>query len=201
MILKPAWPPEYPELSSARLSMRPPIEEDSEMWRELRRRNKVHLQPFEPSWPHNALLQSFFTRRLRYQKKEWLNDRSYSFFVFLNGNSNADTDKTLVGGMNINNVSRGAAQFASLGYWIDKDHQNQGLMGEVLELSLKFSFSYLNLERINAATLVDNIPSQRVLIRAGFEEEGFAKAYIQINGMRHDHKLYGLNKADWAACV
>tara|TARA_R110002124_G_scaffold149220_1_gene315164 strand:+ start:329245 stop:329829 length:585 start_codon:yes stop_codon:yes gene_type:complete len=190
MILKPVWPPEYPELSSARLSLRPPMESDSAVWRDLRRRNKVHLQPYEPSWPHNALLESFFTRRLRFQKKEWLNDRSYSFLVFLKTGE-------LVGGMNVNNVARGAAQFASLGYWIDKDHQNQGLMGEVLELSLKFCFSYLNLERINAATLLDNLPSQRVLIRAGFEEEGIAKAYIQINGLRQDHKLYGLNKADW----
>jgi len=56
------------------------------------------------------------------------------------------------------------AQFASLGYWIDKDHVNQGYMGEVMTLSLKFCFSFLKLERVNAATLVDNAPSQRVLI-------------------------------------
>lgn len=190
MILQRAWPPEYPELKSERIYLRPPQDEDNQIWRDVRRRNKSHLQPFEPLWPQNALLDSFFRRRLRYQQKEWLNDRNYSLLVFTH-------DDVLIGGMNINNVARGAAQYATLGYWIDKGHINQGYMGEVMELALKFCFSFLKLERVNAATLEHNIASQRVLLRAGFEEEGFAKAYIQINGERQDHKLYGLNKPEW----
>ena len=193
MILQPVWPPEYPKLETARIYLRPPIDKDNEAWREVRRRNMVHLQPYEPRWPDGGLQDSFFRRRLRYQQKEWLNDRNYSLLVI------KKEDDAIIGGMNINNVSRGAAQFASLGYWIDKDHVNQGYMGEVMTLSLKFCFSFLKLERVNAATLVDNAPSQRVLTRAGFTEEGLAKGYIQINGVRADHKLYGLNKADWCA--
>ncbi len=190
MTLQRGWPPEYPKLETERIYLRPPMDADNVPWRELRRRNQVHLQPFEPTWPENALLDSFFRRRLRYQQKEWLNDRNYSLLVFTH-------DDVMIGGMNINNVSRGAAQFASLGYWIDKDHQNQGYMKDVLQLTLSFCFSFLRLERVNAATLPDNTASQRVLQRAGFIEEGFAKAYIQINGIRQDHVLFGLNKTEW----
>lgn len=190
MTLQRGWPPEYPKLETERIYLRPPMDADNVPWRELRRRNQVHLQPFEPTWPENALLDSFFRRRLRYQQKEWLNDRNYSLLVFTR-------DDLMIGGMNINNVSRGAAQFASLGYWIDKDHQNQGYMKDVLQLTLSFCFSFLRLERVNAATLPDNTASQRVLQRAGFIEEGFAKAYIQINGIRQDHVLFGLNKTEW----
>jgi ribosomal-protein-alanine N-acetyltransferase len=193
MILQPVWPPEQPKLASARIYLRPPIDKDNASWRNVRRSNMAHLQPYEPQWPEGGLSDSFFRRRLRYQQKEWFNDRNYSLLVM------KGDDDTIIGGMNINNVSRGAAQFASLGYWIDKDHVNQGYMGEVMALSLKFCFSFLKLERVNAATLVDNLPSQRVLTRAGFAEEGLAKGYIQINGLRADHKLYGLNKADWRA--
>ena len=190
MTLQRGWPPEYPKLETERIYLRPPMDADNVLWRELRRRNQVYLQPFEPTWPENALLDSFFRRRLRYQQKEWLNDRNYSLLVFTR-------DDLMIGGMNINNVSRGAAQFASLGYWIDKDHQNQGYMKDVLQLTLSFCFSFLRLERVNAATLPDNTASQRVLQRAGFIEEGFAKAYIQINGIRQDHVLFGLNKTEW----
>tara|TARA_R110002126_G_scaffold13118_7_gene57210 strand:- start:102063 stop:102656 length:594 start_codon:yes stop_codon:yes gene_type:complete len=193
MILQPVWPPEHPRLETPRIYLRPPIDKDNTAWRNVRRSNMAHLQPYEPQWPENGLLDSFFRRRLRYQQKEWFNDRNYSLLVMKQG------DDVIIGGMNINNVSRGAAQFASLGYWVDKDHVNQGYMGEVMALSLKFCFSFLKLERVNAATLVDNVPSQRVLTRAGFTEEGLAKAYIQINGVRADHKLYGLNKAEWQA--
>lgn len=194
MILQRAWPPECPELDAERIYLRPPIETDNEIWRSTRLRNKAYLQPYEPTWPQNYNLDSYFRRRLRYQQKEWMNDRNYSLLVFKH-------DDTLIGGMNVNNVARGAAQFASLGYWIDKDHQNQGYMGEVLYVTMAFCFSYLKLERLNAATLLDNLPSQRVLERAGFQNEGEAKAYIQINGKRQDHKLYGLNKEDWLKAV
>ncbi len=190
MTLQRAWPPECPRLETARVILRPPMDSDNEIWRNLRRRNKAHLQPFEPSWPENALLDSFFRRRLRYQQKEWMADRNYSLLIFT-------ADHVLIGGMNVNNVSRGAAQFASLGYWVDHAHQNQGYMKDVMDLTLSFCFSFLKLERVNAATLTHNIPSQRVLLRAGFVEEGFAKEYIQINGARQDHKLFGLNKSDW----
>jgi RimJ/RimL family protein N-acetyltransferase len=36
-----------------------------------------------------------------------------------------------------------------------------------------------------------------MLERLNFTEEGFAKNYIQIDGRRQDHVLYGLNAGDY----
>jgi len=53
-------------------------------------------------------------------------------------------------------------------------------------------FETVGLERIEAGTLVDNSRSQSLLRSVGFEDEGLARAYLQINGKRHDHLLFGL---------
>ena len=38
----------------------------------------------------------------------------------------------------------------------------------------------------------ENAPSRKLLVKAGFSEEGFAKAYLRINGVWRDHVLFGL---------
>jgi ribosomal-protein-alanine N-acetyltransferase len=54
---------------------------------------------------------------------------------------------------------------------------------------------------MNAATLPHNRKSQTMLLRLGFSEEGFAKKYIQIDGRRQDHILYGLDAADFSGAT
>lgn len=93
----------------------------------------------------------------------------------------------------MNNVVRGSAQFASLGYWIDKNHEGQERMSEAMDATLAFCFDALKLERVHAATLPENTRSQQLLERFGFEKEGFAPKYLRINNKRQDHILYGLN--------
>ena len=54
-----------------------------------------------------------------------------------------------------------------------------------------FAFRSLGLHRLEAACIPENAPSRRLLGRAGFDEEGFAKAYLKINGDWRDHLLFG----------
>jgi ribosomal-protein-alanine N-acetyltransferase len=75
----------------------------------------------------------------------------------------------------------------------------QGYMTEALTLVCDFAFTQLNLQRIEASCLPNNEPSKAVLRHCGFEEEGYAKAYLQINGKREDHLLWGRNNPDLKA--
>ncbi|MFA5593140.1 MAG: GNAT family protein [Micavibrio sp.] len=180
---------------SARLTMRPAMMTDFESWVATRRKNQSFLQPFEPRWTESWHEKSSFERRVKRLDEDWKNDRTYAFLIFKNGKGGGDGD--LIGGININNVARGAAQYAALGYWLDESHQGQGHMTEAARAVLAYAFSTLLLQRMNAATLVHNGRSRAMLERIGFGEEGFAKAYIQINGWRQDHILYGLNGDDF----
>lgn len=180
-------------LERRRIFLRPPAPEDWPAWAEVRRRNREYLEPFEPQWPADCLEKDYWKRRVSRQSAYWRNDRGYGFLLF-----NRKT-KSMIGGVNINNVVRGAANFASIGYWIDEQSQGKGLMREALELVLIFAYDTLMLHRINASCMPRNQRSVNLLRRLGFSEEGFAEKYIRINGVWEDHLLFGLNAEDFSA--
>ncbi len=172
-------------IETARLFLRPAIMDDYAQWAAVRGKNKDYLKTFEPTWPAQCLGEEFFRRRVQRLNRDWLSDAAYTFVIFEKGK--------LIGGINLNNVARGAAQYVSLGYWLDQDAQGNGYMTEAAGAVIHYAFGPLALHRINAATLPHNTRSRRMLEQLGFVEEGFAKAFIQIDGVRADHILYGLN--------
>ena len=55
------------------------------------------------------------------------------------------------------------------------------------------------LERIEARCAVENIGSQRVLEKTGFEREGRLRGYFKLRGQRIDNYLYALLRDDYLA--
>jgi [ribosomal protein S5]-alanine N-acetyltransferase len=171
--------------------LRPAISDDCREWLTVRRKNALYLRPYEPAWPADALTPEFFVRRLSRLSRDWQEDRSYGFLII-----HKDTGE-LIGGINVNNVTRGAAQYATLGYWIDESLQGKGYMRQAGQEVLRFCFEKLALGRVNAACMPHNLRSKNLLLKLGFVEEGFARRYLQINGKREDHILFGLNVDDY----
>lgn len=182
-----------PRLETPRLYLRPALSSDYDQWANLRHAGQEYLREYEPQWPQDALSEAFFERRRARLKQDWIDDRAYGFLIF------RKDDDALLGGININNVTRGAACFASIGYWIGEWHQGRGYMKEGAGAAIDFAFESLSLARINAACLPHNVRSKNLLLSLGFVEEGFAKKYIQINGSREDHILFGLNAPNKSA--
>jgi ribosomal-protein-alanine N-acetyltransferase len=166
--------------------LRPPRASDYLAWRELRAMSRAFLQPWEPTWPADDLTRAAFRRRLAAYARDRELGSAYSFFVF------RAQDEALSGGITLSNVRRGVAQMGSVGYWCGQKFARQGLtLGAVRALS-EFAFRTLGLHRLEAACIPDNAPSRRLLAKAGFAEEGYAKAYLKINGVWRDHVLFGL---------
>lgn len=179
-------------LSGERIYLSPPKLEDWQEWADIRRKNQMRLKPFEPTWPPRCLSHDFFVKRLNRQIHDWNTDRAQSFLIF-----DAPSAK-LIGGININQINRGAAQNASLGYWIDGDHEGQGLMRETIQTILHYCFTNLQLHRVHASCILENDSSRNVLIKCGFTEEGLAKKYLKIDGRWQDHYLFGICKEDFS---
>lgn len=178
--------PLKPVLTGFRVTLKAPCEADFDEWASVRHKNQYHLKPFEPEWPKNCLSRDFFMRRLERQDVEQKAGRGLYFLIH---------DKKIghiIGGLNLNNIQMGAARQAFLGYWIDEDHQGQGLMKEAITLLIDYAFNKLQLKRLNAACLPHNDRSINLLKSLDFEEEGYAKKYLQINGAWQDHVLFGL---------
>ena len=171
-------------IKTERLLLRAPRRADYSAWARLRANGRLHLQPWEPKWPDDALTLEDWRRRLRAWREGWDEDRAYIFFAL------SRTDARLLGGVSLTQVRRGPAQMASMGYWLGPDHVGEGYMGEAVQAACDWCFMVLGLFRVEAAVVPRNARSESVLVRAGFEREGLAKQYLEINGVREDHILY-----------
>lgn len=164
--------------------LRQPMVGDYAEWAELRALSRAHLTPWEPTWAGDDLSRSMYRRRLRAYAKDTRDDVSYPYFIFDRAAGN------LVGGMTLSNVRRGSAQTASLGYWMGAPYAGLGYMREAVATLLPTAFGLLRLHRVEAATMLHNAASIRVLEINGFEREGLARSYLKINGRWEDHLLY-----------
>jgi ribosomal-protein-alanine N-acetyltransferase len=79
---------------------------------------------------------------------------------------------------------------ANVGYWVARDRQNRGLATSAVADVVRHAFDELELHRVEAGTLVDNIASQRVLEKNGFTRIGVARKYLLIAGVWRDHVLF-----------
>jgi len=177
-------------LTGRGLRLRPPRLTDHQEWAELRQASRDFLQPWEPVWPSDDLLRTAFRRRLTAYARDIDNDVAYPFFVF------REEDGALVGGVTLSNVRRGVAQMASVGYWCGKPYARNGHTLAAVQAVAAFAFDKLSLHRLEAACIPTNEPSRRLLLKAGFQPEGHASAYLKINGDWRDHLLFGMLAGD-----
>jgi len=178
------------EVHGQELFLRHPAMGDYAAWAELRAMSRQHLTVWEPQWARDELTRSAFRRRLRQYQRELREDQGYAFLIFRHAGA------VLLGGLSISNVRRGVAQAASIGYWIGAPHVRRGHMTDAVKAVLPFAFVTLGLHRLEAACLPHNLPSTRVLEKAGFKREGMARRYLKINGVWQDHDLFALLQDD-----
>lgn len=170
-------------LTGDRTYLRPPDRRDYRDWAAVRDASRAFLEPWEPSWGEDALERAVYRDRVARIQQEWRLDLGYGFHIF------RKDDDRLMGGVNLNNVRRGVAQAANLGYWMGEAFANQGFMSDALRALLPHAFHSLGLHRIDAACIPENQPSRHLLTKFGFREIGQAKGYLKINGEWRDHLL------------
>jgi ribosomal-protein-alanine N-acetyltransferase len=180
------------KLDGRSVFLRPPQADEWASWAELRGASRAYLTPWEPTWPADALTETAYLRRVRRLATEWRTDEGYSFHVF------EKTQGRLVGGIGLTQVRRGVAQMATLGYWVGQAFDRRGYTTEAVQLTLRFAFDTLQLHRIEAACLPENTPSRRVLEKAGFLREGYARLYLKIAGTWRDHLTFAVLSEDVA---
>ncbi|MCF6765618.1 GNAT family N-acetyltransferase [Thiotrichales bacterium 19S3-7] len=101
-----------------------------------------------------------------------------------------DNDKEIVvGWVNYNNVIHGAFKACYLGYVLDEPFHGKNIMYTALSVTIPYVMDAFHLNRIMANYIPENKPSERVLLRLGFEKEGYAKRYLKLGGKWRDHVM------------
>jgi len=145
------------------------------------RRNREHLAPRDPGRPESFYTDDGQETEVAHNLMATADGRSYLYLIW--------HGDTVVGRVMLNNIVRGVLQSGTVGYWVDHEHLGRGLatsgVGHVVVQAAK-----LGLHRLEAGTMLDNVASQAVLRRSGFQPYGVAERFLFIRGEWRDHVLF-----------
>lgn len=79
---------------------------------------------------------------------------------------------------------------AEIGYELHPEHWGHGYASEAASAVMAYGFDTLQLVRIGAVVFLENMASQHVLEKLGFQQEGVLKNYMYQNGKAYDTLVY-----------
>ncbi len=179
-----------PKVETPRMTLRLPEQGDWRAWAELRAVSAEFLTPWEPVWSHDHLSRRAFQSRVYWAARAESQGTALPFLMIRR------EDQALLGAITLDNIRRGPVQAGTLGYWVGAPHARNGYMREAIGAVVHHAFAALDLSRIEAACLPENVASRGVLEKSGFKYEGVAQAYLQINGRWRNHVLYASLRHD-----
>ncbi|MDD3049494.1 MAG: GNAT family protein [Bacilli bacterium] len=153
---------------------------------EYYKKNKKHLEPFEPTKDSNYYTIETQKKVLNKSYKDFLNGTAIELGIF--------KEENLIGKIKLSRIIHGSFKNGILGYSIDENEQGKGYMKESVNLLLKYAFDECKIHRIEASALINNEKSIRVLTKCGFKLLGINEKYLLINGKWVDHVTYYILK-------
>lgn len=153
--------------------------------------NKEFLKPWEPTRDNSHFIPSSWNNRLHLMSELHRQGNAFHFILLDN------EENEVMGVVNFSNILRGAFHACYLGYSLGKKWQGQGLMHEALVHAIRYMQKHQGMHRIMANYMPHNSRSGNLLTRLGFEREGYAKQYLQIDGEWRDHVLTALTDTTW----
>lgn len=179
----PAW------LASDEITLRPLTYTDGRAWRDTRRANANWLRPWDATAPPGSDARPSSFRALVWRlHRQARAGTTYPFAI--------EVDGRFAGQVTVNNIVRGSAQFASVGYWLSQEHAGRGVMPRAVALVIDHCFTTAGLHRIEVAIRPENSNSLRVVEKLGIREVGYAPKYLHIDGAWRDHRIYAITREE-----
>ena len=151
--------------------------------------NIEHLKPWMP-WAHNepTSLDEKVEGVKRFRGNFDL-QQNYTYGIF-----NREETK-LIGGTGLH--PRGGDDELEIGYWMHKDHINQGLTTESTAALIKVAFEIIHVHRIEIHCDPANLASASIPRKLGFTHEGTLRAKTPFLDRWSDSMIWGLLKDEY----
>lgn len=143
-------------------------------------KNKSWLQQ-SLNWPQ--FVASEEDTRKNVQGNMMLHQRGYAkmFLIFAQEN--------VVGVISFNQIEP-LNKAAYIGYWLDEEHQGKGIMSQALQALIHHYSQRQEIRRFVIKCRVENVKSNQVALRNGFQLEGCMQQAEFLNGDYYDVNLY-----------
>ena len=177
-------------VETERMTLRLPEHGDWRQWSEVREASAEFLVKWERVGSNAPPTRRAFTNRVYWAQRAEAQGTALPMLLIRR------EDQQLLGALTLDNIRRGPSQTGTFGYWIGQPFARQGYMREALLALTHHAFTRLDLSRLEAACLPENVASRGVLETCGFKYEGVAQSYLQINGRWRNHVLYANLRGD-----
>jgi RimJ/RimL family protein N-acetyltransferase len=99
-------------------------------------------------------------------------------------------DGRVVGAMGLRSTDRGTGR---IGYWCVSGERGRGIATRALRRLCRHALDELGFERLELVADPDNVASQRVAEKAGFQREGVLRSHLRHpDGRRRDSVMFSL---------
>ena len=127
-------------------------------------------------------------------KEKWSTKKKseYSFGI------GVKKDGKIIGGIGLHKINNEQGT-ATIGIWLGKNYQREGLGSEAFTALLNLAFNKLKLRRVEAGIFVGNPASPKLMTKFGGKLEGTKRKSCRskADNKIHDEMIYGLLKEDW----
>lgn len=176
------WPA---TLTQGDVTVRPLSRLDAKPWKDARKANADWLRRWDATVPPGgAERPTSFRALVRRLDRMARAGACMPFAIEVGGE--------FAGQVSVNNIVRGSAQFASVGYWLDRRYAGRGVMPLAVAMVIDHCFFTAHLHRIEVAIRPENSNSLRVMEKLGLQEYGYAPRFLHIDGEWRDHRLYAV---------
>ena len=84
-----------------------------------------------------------------------------------------------------------------IGYRLfDPENHGHGVMTEAVSLTVAYLFASKTIDRVQAAVIVENVASRRVLEKVGFQKEGVLRSVVYLYGKNVDMELFSILRGE-----
>lgn len=85
-----------------------------------------------------------------------------------------------------------------MGYSLSEEHWGEGIMTEAARRLLRHGFEEMGLDSVMIRTGENNVRSQRVIEKCGFQYEGtLRRCYLMYNGKIRDSRVYSMLRGEY----
>ena len=103
-------------------------------------------------------------------------------------------EQDIIGTIGFNNFKK--RHKANIGYDLQPDYWNKGIMTEALRAVINFGFNQLEINRMEAEVMQGNVNSEKLLLKLNFLKEGVLREWMLWNDNYYDMSMFSLLKSD-----
>ena len=170
------------------ITLRPFRFRDQEAYLATRRADREWLTPWDPTSPDGQPPQMTFREMVRGQRARARRLESLAFLI--------DSGGEIVGQINGNSISWGAARSFSAGYWVASHAAGRWIAPTAVALLGDYGFGALGLHRLELGIRPENRASLAVADKLRMRAEGLRPHFLHIDGAWRDHLIFALTTED-----